>query len=196
MTSYEEIQKKLPITRNQIDSYAAMLKKCLPEQPVTVTTNADGHVTFLLHLKTRQELQHARRHLPASVHGIPIAFTSKNRPHYELHSERLVCGEDLFGLGDIRDWGDVRTLIDVQGQMWRGPVSRDNTMHWARWEGMTKPESGEIKPIWVLRQTDPPEPLVIFTQKQVERLEETWRQYAHQTSTNTSVELPSNDAAD
>lgn len=56
--------------------------------------------------------------------------------------------------GDLRDWSNVRYVIDGNGDLWKGPLSPDDTLHWAKFEGICKVDGS---PIWVLRRSACPE---------------------------------------
>lgn len=46
--------------------------------------------------------------------------------------------------------------IDSKNRLWMGPVSKDNTMHFAKFCGFMKPPRQHI-PIWVLESSECPE---------------------------------------
>jgi len=56
--------------------------------------------------------------------------------------------------GDMRDWANVRYVLDGNGDLWKGPLSPDNTLHWARFEGVSEVDGSGI---WVLRRSECPE---------------------------------------
>jgi hypothetical protein len=65
--------------------------------------------------------------------------------------------------GDMRDWSNVRYLLDGNGELWKGPLSPESTLHWARFYGICYDGS----PIWCLERSACPERWM--TTEQVER---------------------------
>lgn len=71
------------------------------------------------------------------------------------------------------DFDHPRYLVDDMGELWRGPLSRDNTLHYARFHGLMVVEP--FAPIWVLERTNPPEQSEAITDQQGESVIQRYR---------------------